>query len=96
MVQRQHLKWDLILRFAILLLPMGFLGLWVARQLPVDATRILIGTFVLVATWTPQWLRLGTNPGSIAPHRRFVILGGVNGFLSVTVGATGSVLAPFS
>jgi uncharacterized membrane protein YfcA len=93
--QRRHLRWDIIWRYAILLLPMGFVGLAIAERLPADLSKTLIGVFVLVATWAPGLLFLGTHPEDANPHRRFFVLGGVAGLLNVTLGAIGPLLAPF-
>ncbi len=94
-VQRKHIDHEIALRYGLLLLPMGFAGLWLARQLPPDATRVLIGVFVLFATWAPGLLLLGSHPDRIDKNRRFFLLGGVVGFLNVTLGATGPLIAPF-
>jgi uncharacterized membrane protein YfcA len=94
-IQRRHLRWDIVWRYTVLLLPMGFAGLWLARALPPEAARTLIGAFVLLATWAPGLLLLGAHPESANPHRRFFALGGVVGGLNVTVGATGPLIAPF-
>jgi len=94
-VQRRHVDHGITLRYGLLLLPMGFAGLWLARSLSPDATRLAIGVFVLVATWAPRWLLLGSHPDAIDRNRRFVLLGGVVGFLNVTLGATGPLIAPF-
>ena len=94
-IQRRHVEWSHTWRFGLLLLPMGFLGVQLAFALPPQASRVLIGVFVLLATWRPAWLLLGTHPDSIRPERRFIALGGVVGFLGVIVGATGPLAAPF-
>ena len=94
-VQRSHLRWDIIWRYGLLLLPMGFAGLALARSLPPAAVRAAIGVFVLVATWAPGVLLLGTHPEQANPSRRFIALGGVVGLLNVTLGATGPLIAPF-
>jgi len=94
-VQRRHVEGGLALRYGILLLPMGFAGLGLARSLPPDVTRLAIGVFVLLATWAPGWLLLGTHPEAVDRDRRFLLLGGVVGFLNVTLGATGPLIAPF-
>ena len=94
-IQRKHLRWDIISRFCILLLPMGFVGLLIAQSLPAAALRTLIGLFVLVATWLPQFLLFGAHPERLRPERRFLFLGGVAGVLNVTIGATGPLIAPF-
>ena len=94
-IQRRHVRRDIALRYAILLLPMGFAGFGVARSLPPEAMRAAIGVFVLLATWRPGLLLVGTHPDRIDPKRRFFILGGVVGFLNVSIGATGPLIAPF-
>jgi len=94
-VQRRHVERGIALRYGVLLLPMGFAGLALARSLPPDATRLAIGVFVLVATWAPRWLLLGSHPDAIDRDRRFLLLGGVVGFVNVTIGATGPLIAPF-
>lgn len=94
-VQRRHVDVGIAWRYGVLLLPMGFAGLGLARSLPPDATRMVIGLFVLGATWAPGWLLLGTHPEAAGRNRRFLVLGGVVGFLNVTLGATGPLIAPF-
>jgi uncharacterized membrane protein YfcA len=94
-IQRRHLHWDILARYAVLLVPFGFVGLFIARALPAGVTRVLIGLFVLVATWAPGRLMLGTHPERANPGRRFLLLGGAMGLLNMTVGATGPLIAPF-
>jgi uncharacterized membrane protein YfcA len=94
-VQRRHVEWGIVARYALPLLPMGFLGLAVARTLPPSALRAFIGCFVVVATWRPAWLLLGAHPEAIRPTPRFLGLGATVGVLNVTIGATGPLIAPF-
>jgi len=94
-VQREFVQWRLIARFCVFLLPMGFVGLAIAKSLPSDALRTIIGAFVLFATWLPKLLLLGAHPEKIRPERRFLVLGAVSGLLNVTIGATGPLMAPF-
>lgn len=94
-IQRAHLRWDVIWRYSVLLLPMGFVGLSFARSLTPDAMKILIGVFVLAATWAPGILLLGAHPEETNPRRRFFLLGGVVGVVNIAVGATGPLIAPF-
>jgi uncharacterized membrane protein YfcA len=94
-IQRTHLKWGIIGRYSVLLLPMGFAGLWLVQALPPGSIRLLIGVFVLLATWAPGWLLLGTHPERTNPTLRFLVLGGVVGLLNVAIGATGPLIAPF-
>lgn len=93
--QRRHIQGWILARFAVLLVPAGMVGLYFARSLPPDATRLLIGVFVLIATWAPSLLLFGRHPEASDPKRRFFWLGGVSGALNVTIGATGPLLAPF-
>lgn len=92
-VQRSHVRWTAVARFSLLLLPFAFAGLTVARALPPESLRIGIGMFVLVATWRPGWLR--AHPAGGGSERQLVAVGGVVGFLSTTIGATGPLMAPF-
>jgi uncharacterized membrane protein YfcA len=94
-VQRTHVKWQIIGSYCVLLLPMSFAGLQIAQSLSPPAARFLIGAFVLIATWVPAALLLGTHPERADLRRRFVALGGVVGTVNMTVGATGPLIAPF-
>jgi uncharacterized membrane protein YfcA len=94
-IQRRHIKWPILWRYGALLFPMGFVGLWVAQSLPPVAARCLIGAFVLLATWAPKALLIGTHPERADSHRRFWALGGVVGVLNITIGASGPLIAPF-
>jgi uncharacterized membrane protein YfcA len=94
-IQREHLRWDLIGPFCVLLLPMGFVGLAIVQSLPAAALRTLIGVFVLLATWFPKLLLFGAHPERMKQGRRFLTLGAVAGTLNVTLGATGPLIAPF-
>lgn len=94
---RTALQWpnvqrSIVLPFCLLLLPAGYLGVKLALSLPPEATRAAIGVFVLVATWRKSWLALAAPAQRV---RRFVLLGGVTGFLGPIVGATGPFIAPF-
>lgn len=94
-IQRRHLDLHILLYYSALLVPMGWVGLQIANALPASATRIIIGVFVLIATWFPGWLMLGTHPEEIHPGRRFLFLGGLAGVLNMTIGAIGPLIAPF-
>ena len=94
LIQREHARYDLLWRYGLPLLPMGALGLLVASRLPERSLEAAIGAFVLVATWRPGWLALGTRLGA-SENARFTALGIAAGFLNVTIGATGPLVAPF-
>jgi uncharacterized membrane protein YfcA len=94
-VQRAHVQWPIIRAYSVLLIPMSFVGLMIAQSLSPPIARLIIGGFVLVATWAPGLLLMGAHPEKSNPHRRFVLLGGVVGTVNMTVGATGPLIAPF-
>lgn len=94
-IQRRHVDWGIVARYALPLLPMGFVGLAVLRALSPEVARGLIGAFVLLATWAPAWLLLGTHPECIDRGRRFFVLGTLAGAINVTIGAVGPLIAPF-
>ncbi len=95
LVQRKHVKWKILWHYSAMLVPMGFVGLEVAQALPPTVTRALIGTFVLIATWKPGWLLIGSHPERADTHRRFLVLGAIAGVLNMTIGAVGPLIAPF-
>lgn len=94
-IQRRHLRLDIVGPYALLLLPAGALGIAVGRAIPQGVLRGVIGAVVLLATWAPRALLLGSHPERIEPRRRFLLLGGVAGLLNTTVGAIGPLIAPF-
>lgn len=117
--QRRHARFDILWRYALLLLPGGLAGLTVARSLPEEGLRAAIAGFVLLATWAPvaraRWRASGRADGGSAASgedsttgggsgaaggtaqlwRRFLPLGAAAGFLNVTIGAVGPLIAPF-
>jgi uncharacterized membrane protein YfcA len=94
--QRDHVRWPLLLRFGAPLLPAAFAGLALSQAVPRSVAEIGIGVFVLIFTWRPAWLRFGeSRRGAADPGRRLLAAGGVVGFFSTTVGATGPLMAPF-
>jgi len=125
--QRRHARFDILWRYALLLLPGGLAGLAVARSLPEEGLRAAIAGFVLLATWAPvaraRWrasrragvradVAAGDSEGAAAGEgsgtaeregaggtaqlwRRFLPLGAAAGFLNVTIGAVGPLIAPF-
>ncbi len=94
-IQRVHVERSIVWRYALPLLPAAVLGLWIAQALDPPVTRALIGIFVLLATWAPGLLLLGTHPEASDRNRRFVVLGAVVGVINMTIGATGPLIAPF-
>lgn len=95
LAQRRHVDWSILWRYALPLAPLGWISLQAAETIPPAAARVLIGVFVLLSTWRPAWLLLGTRPGETNPNLRFFGLGVVVGVVNVTFGATGPLIAPF-
>jgi len=93
--QREHVRWPLVASFAAPLLPMALVGVFLAKAAPARGLELLIGVFVLVATWRPAWLALGARRDAGSPGRRLFFVGGLVGLLSPTIGATGPLDAPF-
>ena len=94
-VHARVIRRDLLLPFAILVLPAGLLTLPLVQQTPADGLRLLIGVFVLIATWRVRWLFFAFDPTKLAVRPRFALLGAVTGALSPLIGATGPFIAPF-
>jgi uncharacterized membrane protein YfcA len=94
-IQREHVRWDILVRYAAPLIPMGLIGLAIAQRLEPQGLKAVIGVFVLLATWSPRLLLLGQHPDRLDPQRRFLALGALAGVLNVTIGATGPLIAPF-
>lgn len=94
-IQRKHVEWWIIFRYAAPLIPMGFVGIAIATSLPPAGLKVTIGVFVLLATWARGILLAGSHPENAPPKLRFFILGTVVGALNTTIGATGPLIAPF-
>ena len=94
-MDRKHTRFSILWRYGLLLLPAGVVGFLVAQWLPEQAVRAAIGVFVLGATWAPGALLLGAHPEDSNPNRRFIVLGGAAGFMNITIGASGPLIAPF-
>lgn len=94
-IHARVIRRDLLLPFALLVLPAGLLVLPLVQIAPANGLRLLIGIFVLVSTWRVRWIFLGLDPTRMSAGPRFAVLGAITGALSPLVGATGPFLAPF-
>ena len=94
-LQRQHVRWDVLGPYLVLLLPGGVLGLAVLSSIPPQLGRAAIALFALTATWLPTWFRLGPPRSHSALRRRFLWAGALCGVANMTFGATGPLMAPF-
>lgn len=90
---RRDVAWSAVGWSSILLLPASFLGVALATSLPEDVVRVVLATFVLVLAWRPSLLRW-QGDGTL-PRWALVAVGGLNGFVNTTVGASGPVTSPF-
>ncbi|HKY41051.1 MAG TPA: sulfite exporter TauE/SafE family protein [Polyangiaceae bacterium] len=89
---RRHIDWPAVWRFVWPLLPAGALGIALLGYVPVGASRVGIGLFVLAATWLKSFFSIQAS----ATGRRALPIGGaLVGFFSSLVGATGPLLGPF-
>jgi uncharacterized membrane protein YfcA len=95
-ILRKEVKWRAVLRFAWPLLPAGLLGMLCLKWTPAAWGRILIGAFVLAATWLkPVRPKQATSDSALQGRRLLPLGGAVVGFFSTLVGATGPLLGPF-
>jgi len=94
-IHARAVRRDLLLPFAALVLPAGYVTLPLAQHAPAEGLRLAIGLFVLVAVWRSRWLLLGLDPERVALRPRFALLGAVTGALGPIIGATGPFIAPF-
>lgn len=91
----RSLRRDLLFPYVLPLLPVGWLSVGLVRTAPPDLMRVLIGCFVVVATWRPSWLLFGLPPTRIPVGPRFALVGSLSGLLGPIIGATGPLTAPF-
>ena len=92
-ILRAQIAWGAVARASILLFPASLLGVLVATSVPEDATRVVLGVFVLVVTWRPSALKWR---GEQRPSDNVLVgVGAVSGFLNATVGASGPFTSPF-
>ena len=92
---RKHLDGDMILKFGIGFVPAAMLSgsLWayfVTTEGAQPYIKMVIATYMLLFLWFPQFrVRSGNRT------RLLLLLGVLSGFAALTVGAVGSVVAPF-
>lgn len=89
---REEAETRLLGWYVPLLVPGTVIGYLVADSIPRDGGRAIIGGFALLAVWWPAataWLA-PTGGG----NRRLSLVGGLNGLLNPTIGATGPLIAP--
>lgn len=88
---RRHVAWPPVWRFVWPLLPAGALGVALLGFVPVSASRVGIGLFVLAATWLKSFFAVEARQAT----RALPLGGALVGFFSTLLGATGPLLGPF-
>lgn len=83
-VQRKHIDWAYIKPFFAGALLGGLLLTPLALYIPAAAGQVLLGAFILLATWRASWLKLASWSPSLA--------GAVTTGLSLILGATGPLV----
>ena len=83
-IQRRHIRWGYVWPFlAAGVIAIALVSRWV-NSVPVDLGQLLLGSFVLIATWRPNWFQVGQWPASFS--------GGITGALSMFLGAMGPMV----
>lgn len=90
---RRDISWRPVLWSSVLILPASLVGVWIATAVPVDATRVALGVFVLVVGWRPALLKW--RGADRLDDRAMLGVGALSGLLNSTVGASGPVTSPF-
>jgi uncharacterized membrane protein YfcA len=84
LVQHRHIHWAYIKPFFLGALLGGALLTPLALFMPVAAGQILLGLFILLATWKAEWLKLSNWHPAVS--------GGTTTGLSLLLGATGPLV----
>lgn len=92
-ILQSSINWPVVGRASLLIFPASILGVWAATSIPEDASRALLGIFVLVLAWRPG--RLKWRGQNEIPANAMIGVGALSGFLNSTVGASGPVTSPF-
>ncbi len=85
----QHINWRMTVLFATGAMLGAAAGSRIIVDIQVDRFRIMLGLAILIMTWMPKLKRVPRLPGL------FFYVGGVSTFLSLFIGATGPLIAPF-
>ncbi len=86
---RGYILWPTLLPFIAGSVVGAAAGAPLFVSLPGPALQAIVGGFILLIAWMPEFGRIGPEKG------RFVLLGLVATFLGMFVSSTGSLIAPF-
>lgn len=89
-ILRRHIAWGLVPAFAVGAAFGAVIGGQIVVALPTSLLQSVLGAFVLYVCWAPKPESLQSYSGL-----KFFILGTVGTLVSMFVGATGVLLAPF-
>lgn len=84
LVQRKFINWAYIKPFLLGSIVGGALITPLALYMPVAIGQLVLGMFIILATWKSAWLRLSTWPPAAS--------GGITTGLSLVLGATGPLV----
>ncbi len=90
---RQNINWRAVGWSSLLLFPASIVGVAVATSMPEQATRLIIGVFVLIVAWRPGLLKW--HQGDTLPDQALIGVGAASGFLNTTIGVSGPFTSPF-
>lgn len=85
----RHVAWTILLPMTAGSIVGVILGSRLVLKLPDAGYQLAMGVFILLMTWLPKFKSAPAVPG------KFFWLGGISTALSLIVGATGPLLAPF-
>lgn len=85
----KHINWRITALFATGAMIGAAVGSQLVISLPADKFRLILGLAILVMTWMPKLEKVPRIRGL------FLYVGGVSTFLSLFIGATGPLIAPF-
>lgn len=85
----KSIRLDILFLFSLGALLGAVLGSQVVMTLPEQLFKIVLGSFIFLMTWMPEFKSAPKVPG------KFFFLGFVTLFLSLFIGATGPLQAPF-
>ncbi|MBN21037.1 MAG: hypothetical protein CL678_07090 [Bdellovibrionaceae bacterium] len=86
---RNHIQKKIVFGFVLGVTLGTLLGHHIYVDIPEALFKVLLGFFILLMTWMPPIKTKWTPPG------KFFLLGGIATFLSLFIGATGPLIAPF-
>lgn len=86
----KHIRWVVIKYFIMGLIPGSLVGIFIFASMPKGSLKLLIGCFILLATFMPETKRERRFDLAI-----FLPVGFITGLLGIFVGATGPISAPF-